>query len=119
MITTRIAINGLGRIGRAFLKIALERPELELVAANDISDPENIAYLIKYDSVYRRYPKPVSVDRRPDGTWLVVGDQRMWFLQPQRSSRAALGVLRSGGPEGHRGLFAGAEPSVLWDLVTG
>lgn len=38
MITTRIAINGLGRIGRAFLKIALERPELELVAANDISE---------------------------------------------------------------------------------
>lgn len=44
MITTRIAINGLGRIGRAFLKIALERPELEIVAVNEISEAENLAY---------------------------------------------------------------------------
>lgn len=43
MITTRIAINGLGRIGRAFLKIALERPELEIVAVNEISEAENLA----------------------------------------------------------------------------
>lgn len=52
MITTRIAINGLGRIGRAFLKIALERPELEIVAVNEISEAENLAYLIKYDSPF-------------------------------------------------------------------
>lgn len=49
---TRIAINGLGRIGRAFLKLALERDEVELVAVNDLGDQENIAYLLKYDSVY-------------------------------------------------------------------
>ena len=49
---TRIAINGLGRIGRTFLKLALERDELELVAVNDLADPENLAYLLKYDSVY-------------------------------------------------------------------
>lgn len=49
---TRIGINGLGRIGRAFLKLALERDDLEIVAVNDLGDPENIAYLLKYDSVY-------------------------------------------------------------------
>ena len=40
----KVAINGLGRIGRAALKIVLDTPELELVAANDIASPENLAY---------------------------------------------------------------------------
>ncbi len=48
----RIAINGMGRIGRAALKIIIETPELELVAVNDIASIENIAYLLKYDSVH-------------------------------------------------------------------
>jgi glyceraldehyde-3-phosphate dehydrogenase/erythrose-4-phosphate dehydrogenase len=43
---TRIALNGLGRIGRTFMKLALENPTLEIVAANDISDPDSLAYLI-------------------------------------------------------------------------
>lgn len=51
----RIAINGLGRIGRAALRLILDSKELELVAVNDIAPAENIAYLIKYDSVYGRY----------------------------------------------------------------
>lgn len=49
---TRVAINGLGRIGRAFLKVAVERPELEIVAVNDLGDIHNLAYLLKYDSAY-------------------------------------------------------------------
>jgi len=48
----RVAINGAGRIGRAFYKIAKKRPELEIVAINDLGDKENIAYLLKYDTVY-------------------------------------------------------------------
>jgi len=48
----RVAINGCGRIGRAFLKIAKDRPEIEIVAVNDLADINNIAYLLKYDSVY-------------------------------------------------------------------
>ena len=58
----KIAINGMGRIGRAALKIILETPELELVAVNDIVSAENIAYLLKYDSVYGIYEKAVSFD---------------------------------------------------------
>ena len=58
----RIAINGMGRIGRASLKVILDTPELELVAVNDIVSIENIAYLIKYDSVYGIYEKDVSHD---------------------------------------------------------
>ena len=55
----KIAINGLGRIGRATLKIVMERPELELVAINDLLPADNLAYLLKYDSAYGRYPKEV------------------------------------------------------------
>jgi glyceraldehyde 3-phosphate dehydrogenase len=59
----RIAINGMGRIGRAALKIILDSPKLELVAVNDIISIENIAYLIKYDSVYGIYEKEVLHDK--------------------------------------------------------
>ena len=58
----KIAINGMGRIGRAALKVILETPELELIAVNDIVSAENIAYLLKYDSVYGIYEKTVSFD---------------------------------------------------------
>ena len=46
----RVAINGFGRIGRSFFKAAHEREEIEIVAINDLGDPENLAYLINYDS---------------------------------------------------------------------
>jgi glyceraldehyde 3-phosphate dehydrogenase len=59
----RIAINGLGRIGRAALKIILDTPGLEFVAVNDIAPIENMAYLIQYDTVYGRYDKEVATDR--------------------------------------------------------
>ncbi len=58
----RIAINGMGRIGRAALKVILNSPNLDLVAVNDIVPVENIAYLIKYDSVYGIYEKQVTHD---------------------------------------------------------
>lgn len=50
----RVAINGFGRIGRAFYKLARTRPEFEIVAVNDLGDPMNMAYLLKYDSAYGR-----------------------------------------------------------------
>lgn len=60
-MATRIAINGCGRIGRAFLKKALGRTELEVVAVNDLAPVENIAYLIKYDSTYGKSGIAVEV----------------------------------------------------------
>jgi glyceraldehyde 3-phosphate dehydrogenase len=56
----RIGINGLGRIGRAALKIILETPQLELAAINDIVSPDNLAYLLMFDTVYGRYQKSVK-----------------------------------------------------------
>jgi glyceraldehyde 3-phosphate dehydrogenase len=57
---TKVAINGLGRIGRAALKIILKTPELDLVAANDLVDAEDLAYLITHDTVYGRYRRSVE-----------------------------------------------------------
>lgn len=56
----KVVINGMGRIGRAVLKNILENPELELMGANDLLSPDNLAYLLKYDSVYGRYEKEVK-----------------------------------------------------------
>lgn len=61
----RIAINGFGRIGRTFLRIALQREahDLEIVAVNDLSDPENLAYAFKYDSVHGKWKHPFEVEK--------------------------------------------------------
>jgi len=58
----KVAINGFGRIGRQILKIGLERKNLEFVAVNDLADPEILAALVKYDSVFRKYEKEVKVE---------------------------------------------------------
>jgi glyceraldehyde 3-phosphate dehydrogenase len=55
-----IAINGLGRIGRAALKILLDTDGMEVVAVNDLIPPDNLAYLLRYDTVYGRYPEQVE-----------------------------------------------------------
>jgi glyceraldehyde 3-phosphate dehydrogenase len=57
-----VAINGLGRIGRAALKILLDDSGLELVAVNDIATVENLAYLLRYDTVYGRYHREVNAE---------------------------------------------------------
>ena len=66
MVTIRIAINGFGRIGRSFLRAVLSSEALakdgdfDIVAINDLTDTKTLAYLLKYDSVYRKYDKEVS-----------------------------------------------------------
>ena len=57
---TKIAINGFGRIGRIFFRQAFSQPDIEIVAINDLGLPENLAYLLKYDTVYKRYDKAVQ-----------------------------------------------------------
>jgi glyceraldehyde 3-phosphate dehydrogenase len=88
----RVAINGLGRIGRAFLKLAIERPELELVAVNDLGDPANLAYLTQYDSVYGRYARDVSFEAG-DEPMLAVGGHRLRFLQQRDPAKLPWGAL--------------------------
>jgi glyceraldehyde 3-phosphate dehydrogenase len=86
-----IAINGLGRIGRAALKILMDTPELELVAVNDIVPIENIVYLPKYDTVYGRYDKTVEGD---GGNLIIDGKPIRYFSEknPTRLPWSSLGV---------------------------
>src|SRR3989344_1984300 len=73
----RIAINGFGRIGRGFTRAIHNRPELELVAVNDLAPAENLAYLLKYDSVYGRAPFTVAVE----GNSFVVDGKKVALTQ--------------------------------------
>jgi glyceraldehyde 3-phosphate dehydrogenase len=57
---TKVAINGMGRIGRAAFKVIMDKPELELVAVNDLMDLGNLAYLLNYDTVYGVYKHRVT-----------------------------------------------------------
>ncbi|MGE5540697.1 MAG: type I glyceraldehyde-3-phosphate dehydrogenase [Bacillota bacterium] len=76
MKTTRVAINGFGRIGRAFVRQSYDRPEIEIVAVNDLGSLENLAYLLKYDTVYGRAPFPVDID----GGDLLINGKAVRFL---------------------------------------
>jgi glyceraldehyde 3-phosphate dehydrogenase len=60
-MATRVAINGFGRIGRQAFRIAFDRPELDIVAINDIGDVANMAHLLKHDTVYRRDDREIRV----------------------------------------------------------
>src|ERR1043166_2953365 len=83
----KIAINGFGRIGRAFFKLALTQPELEVMAINDLGDPENLAYLLRFDSAYGRYNQPISIEEDAGKKFLVVGDRRIMFLQEKDGTK--------------------------------
>jgi glyceraldehyde 3-phosphate dehydrogenase len=59
---TKIAINGFGRIGRCFFRIAIGQKDLEIVAINDLTDTQTLAHLLKYDSVHRAFNGTVDFD---------------------------------------------------------
>jgi glyceraldehyde 3-phosphate dehydrogenase len=88
---SKIAINGLGRIGRAALKLALEQPEFELVAVNEIGSLENMVYLLRYDTVYGRYERQVDA---VDGKLVIDGRPLVYLSErdPERLPWADLEV---------------------------
>jgi glyceraldehyde 3-phosphate dehydrogenase len=58
----RIAINGMGRIGRLLFRRLIDDEQLKIVAVNDIMPIDNLAYLLKYDSIYGTFPQGIKVD---------------------------------------------------------
>src|SRR3954470_1909560 len=82
VMSTRIAINGLGRIGRALLKCATEERAIEVVAINDLAEVDNLAYLLRFDTAHGRYAKEVGVDAGD----LVVGGRRVRTLRTRDPS---------------------------------
>jgi glyceraldehyde 3-phosphate dehydrogenase len=79
----RVAINGFGRIGRAFLKIAWERAEIEIIAVNDLGSIENLAYLLRHDTVYRNWGHDVKVS----GTDLVIDGRQVRFISEKDTAK--------------------------------
>ena len=72
----KVAINGFGRIGRAYLRLALETDGIEVVAVNDLMDKETALYLLQYDTVHGIYDKEIELS--DDG--LVVGGKEILFF---------------------------------------
>jgi glyceraldehyde 3-phosphate dehydrogenase len=89
MMTTRIGLMGFGRIGRNVMRLLHNRADLEVVAISDVADPEALTYLLKYDSIYGRFPAPVSYS---DGT-LSYGERNVAWLDAREPGEADWGEL--------------------------
>jgi glyceraldehyde 3-phosphate dehydrogenase len=71
-----VAINGLGRIGRPALKVPLDHDDIDLVGVNDIAPIDNLAYLLRYDTVYGRYDREIEIEANA----MVIGARRIRVL---------------------------------------
>lgn len=85
----RVAINGFGRIGRAFFKIAWDNPDIEVVAVNDLGSIESLSYLLKYDTVYRTWGHDVSFSEGK----LIVDGKEVVFVSERDTTKLPWGVL--------------------------
>lgn len=77
----RVAINGFGRVGRAFFKLAHNSETVEVVAVNDLGDIDNLAYLLKYDSAYGRAKFEIATRNDGDKAYFRVDKRDVLFLQ--------------------------------------
>lgn len=85
----KVAINGFGRIGRTFLRTAFGHTDFEVVAINDLGSLDNLAYLLKYDSVYGRAPFSVEVT---DGK-LMINNKQIAFTQEREPEKLPWGDM--------------------------
>ena len=78
-MTIKIGINGFGRIGRMVFRAAVrDFSDIEVVAINDLLEPEYLAYMLQYDSVHGRFKGDIAVDGH---TLIVNGKRHCGFLQ--------------------------------------
>ena len=89
-MTTRVGINGFGRIGRNFFRAALEQgADIEVVAVNDLTDTKTLAHLLKYDSIKGRFDGEVSHDE--DG--IIVNGKKIKVLAQRNPADLPWGEL--------------------------
>src|SRR3989344_1059699 len=86
MTKIKIAINGFGRIGRAFFKVAQKYSQFDIVAINDLGDPENLVYLLKYDTVYGKSKKEISLKGTQEKPMLRFDDKNIMILSQKDPS---------------------------------
>ncbi len=82
MTKIRVAINGFGRIGRMTTRVLLTKPEIELVAINDLTDNKTLAHLFKYDSIHRRFNGTVQAN---DHQLIINGNSIQSLAEPDPS----------------------------------
>ncbi|MBS4219419.1 type I glyceraldehyde-3-phosphate dehydrogenase [Bacillus sp. FJAT-49711] len=88
-MTVKVGINGFGRIGRNVFRAALNNPEVEIVAVNDLTDANMLAHLLQYDTVHGKLEEKVSVD----GDTIVVGEHRIKVLAERDPAQLGWGDL--------------------------
>jgi glyceraldehyde 3-phosphate dehydrogenase len=105
----RVAINGFGRIGRTFFKMAMSHPDFEVVAINDLGDIENLAYLLKYDTAYGRGQYDVSVK---EGA-LIIDGREIAFIQERDPKALPWGKMDIDVAVEATGIFSSYEKSKM------
>ena len=88
-MSTRVGINGFGRIGRVLTRLAAERADLEVVGVNDIADARTLANLLEFDSTYGRFGQKVEFDDHA----LIVGGRRIAVLSERDPAAIDWGAL--------------------------
>jgi len=105
----KVGINGFGRIGRAFLKVAWDRPGIEIVAVNDLGDVENMAYLLKYDTVYKEWKHDIKVE----GQEITIDGKKVKVLAEKDPSKLPWGDLEVDVVVESTGLFTDYEKAKI------
>src|SRR3569623_1566810 len=87
----KVAINGFGRIGRNVLRAAVQNfaQDIEIVAINDLLEPDYLAYMLKYDSVHGRFKGEIA----DDGTTLIVNGKKIRLTQEKEPSALKWGDI--------------------------
>ena len=103
----RVAINGFGRIGRAFFKVAREHGGIEIVAVNDLTSIENVAYLLKYDTAYGVSDFDVKI--KSDKTAFIVDGAEVAYVSEKDPTKLPWGKLNVDIVVESTGLFTSGE----------
>lgn len=88
-MTVKVGINGFGRIGRVVFRAALNNPNVEVVAVNDLTDANMLAHLLKYDTVHGTFQEDVKVD----GDYLVIGAHKVKVVAERNPAALPWGEL--------------------------
>lgn len=86
----KVAINGFGRIGRAVLKIAWQRDDIEIVAVNDLGSIDSLSYLLRYDTVYGKWKHDVKIEKTQNEmgeSYLIVDNKKIKYLSEKDTTK--------------------------------
>lgn len=107
--TIRVGINGFGRIGRKVARLAFANPKIEIVGINDLTSPDQIAHLLKYDSVHGIYPEDIRVE----GNNLKVGNRSIKVFAEKDPTKLPWGDIKADFVHECTGIFTDREKAAL------